>query len=45
MNAEHLKSLTRDGIAALNRGDIEQGVSLTAPQCTLNGEPYGIEGD
>ena len=45
MNTEHLKSLTRDAIAAINRGDIERAVSYTAPDCTLNGEPYGREGD
>jgi steroid delta-isomerase-like uncharacterized protein len=45
MNTEHLKSLTREAIAAINRGDIERAVSYTAPDCTLNGEPYGRAGD
>ena len=38
MTTEHLKSLTRDAIDAINRGDIERAVSYTAPGCTLNGE-------
>jgi steroid delta-isomerase-like uncharacterized protein len=45
MNTELLKSLTREAIAAINRGDIERAVSYTAPDCTLNGEPYGRAGD
>lgn len=45
MNAEHLKSLTRAAIDAINRGDFEQAASYTAPICTLNGEPYGRDND
>lgn len=45
MNDEHVKSLIRDAIDATNRGDIEQAVSYTALDCTLNGGPYGREGD
>ena len=45
MNTEHLKSLVREAIAAINRGDIERMVNYTAPDCTLNGEPYGRDGD
>lgn len=45
MSAEHLKSLTRAAIDAINRGDFEQAASYTAPSCTLNGEPYGRDND
>jgi steroid delta-isomerase-like uncharacterized protein len=45
MNTEHLKSLTRAAIDAINRGDFEQAASYTAPSCTLNGEPYGRDND
>ena len=45
MNAEQLKSFIRDAVDATNRGDIEQAVSYTALDCTLNGRPYGREGD
>jgi predicted ester cyclase len=29
----------------LNRGDVEGNIQYTAPDCLLNGEPFGREGD
>ena len=45
MTAEELKALVMEAIQAINDNDVEKAVSHTAPDCTLNGEPFGREGD
>jgi predicted ester cyclase len=45
MSPEALKALVTEAIQAINDNDVEKAVSHTAPDCTLNGEPFGREGD
>ncbi len=45
MTPEELKQIVVQVFADSNNGDLERAISHTAPNCTLNGEAYGIEGD
>jgi predicted ester cyclase len=39
------KALLQAILDAYNIGDVEKACSYTHPDCTLNGEPFGREGD
>jgi len=45
MTAEELKVLVTEAIQATNSNDIEKAVFHTDPDCILNGERFGREGD
>ncbi len=45
MTTNEMKELVRTMFEAVNVGDVEKAVSYTAPDCLLNGEPFGREGD
>ncbi len=39
------RAIVTSFIEAYNRGDVEGNIQYTAPECTLNGQPLGREGD
>ncbi len=39
------KSILHAMVEAINHGDIEKACSFTHPECTLDGQPFGREGD
>jgi steroid delta-isomerase-like uncharacterized protein len=45
LTIDEMKELVRTMIEAVNEGDVEKAVSYTAPDCLLNGELFGREGD
>ncbi len=45
MSAEENKSIVRAMFDASNAGQVEEAIHWTAPECLLNGEPFGREGD
>jgi len=45
MSTEENKAIIKEAIEAGNRGDVEGSVKYTAPDCLLNGQPFGCEGD
>ena len=45
MSTAENKAIVKDFIEAGNRGDVEGSVKYTAPDCRLNGQPFGREGD
>ena len=45
MSAEKNVAVVEEFIDAYNRGDAESHVRHTSPDCLLNGEPFGRDGD
>ena len=45
MSTQENKAMVQAMIEALNNGKVEAAVAFTHPECTLNGEPFGREGD
>ena len=45
MSTELNKAIVREMVEKTNRGDAEGAVACTSPECLLNGEPFGREGD
>jgi predicted ester cyclase len=45
MTTEENKAILRDMFKAINEGQVEQAIATTHPECTLNGQPFGREGD
>ena len=39
------KAILQAVVAAYNQGDVEKACSFTHPECTLEGKPFGREGD
>jgi hypothetical protein len=39
------KAMLQAVVDAKNHGDIEKACSYTHPECTLDGQPFGREGD
>ena len=45
MSAEENKAIYMRTVEAVNQGDLEASLEFTAPDATLNGQPFGREGD
>jgi steroid delta-isomerase-like uncharacterized protein len=45
MSTEDNKAIVRQAFAQTNAGNIDAAVAVTAPNCLLNGQPFGREGD
>lgn len=45
MSTEKNKAFVKEFVEAGNRGDVEGNIKYTTPDCLLNGEPFGREGD
>ena len=45
MSAQGNKAIVQTMIEAINRGNLEGSVAYTHQDCTLNGQPFGQEGD
>ena len=45
MNTQENKVLVLSAIDAVNHGKVDDAVAFTHPNCTLNGEAFGREGD
>ena len=45
MSAEDNKAIYMRTVEAVNQGDLEASLQFTAPDATLNGQPFGREGD
>lgn len=45
MSSEKYIAIVKEFVEAYNRGDAEGNVHYTAPDCLLNGEPFGRDAD
>ncbi len=45
MSIQENKAVIQAMIAALNQGKAEEAVAFTHPDCLMNGEPFGRDGD
>jgi steroid delta-isomerase-like uncharacterized protein len=45
MSPDENKAIIRRAVEAANAGKIEQSVAATAPDCLLNGQAFGRQGD
>ena len=45
MSAEESKAIYMRTVEAVNQGDLDASLEFTAPDATLNGQPFGREGD
>ncbi len=45
MSIQENKAMIQAMIAALNQGKVDEAVAFTHPDCKMNGEPFGREGD
>ncbi len=45
MLTQENRTIVQAMIDAINNGDVEKAISYTHPECTLDGKPFGRDGD